>query len=110
MLRMVVHTATDDPCIITARVISGCVVTNLDLFCYPGSWSTKVEAIRLNGREVAKVTTGERVELVVKGPLDDAVKRGCVLSASRHPVKEVLAFTAEILVVDPTSNFTEGAE
>ncbi|XP_022031915.1 uncharacterized protein LOC110932973 [Helianthus annuus] len=60
------------------------------------SWSTKVEAIRLNGREVAKVTIGERVELVVK--------------ASRHPVKEVLAFTAEILVVDPTSNFTEGAE
>ncbi|VFQ81477.1 unnamed protein product [Cuscuta campestris] len=117
MLRIAIGTAIDAPGplgnIIT-RIHTGRVESGSKLSFHPRSWVTKLKTIKLNGKQVAKVTAGEMVELVVEGPLAEMVKWGSVITSSCEgvdvpdPVKEALSFTVELLVLDVS--FTQKAQ
>ncbi|KAJ0612922.1 putative protein-synthesizing GTPase [Helianthus annuus] len=97
--------------LISCRVHYGVLLSGCRVVFSPGNWVVDVDRIRAGELQMKLAWPGEDVELEIKGPVNEMMKRGCVGAAIiDNTLKVAMAIEVEMLVTNSKIKITTGLQ
>jgi peptide chain release factor subunit 3 len=93
---------------VVGKIESGQVKVGQNVLIMPNKRAAEVAAIFLEEEEVQAAQCGDNVRLRLRGVEEEEISIGFVLCAAKHPVHTVIAFEAQLAILEHRNIITAG--